>query len=81
MKQFLEYFHQSITIKSYFNQHLVMQQADKKLNIVHTRFGIASGCKLFTAVSICQLVEKGLLSFETRLENCLNIKFPHFNKP
>ncbi|MGG2014635.1 serine hydrolase domain-containing protein [Bacillus sp. S10(2024)] len=55
-------------------------RADKKLNTVHTRFGIASGCKLFTAVAICQLVEKGLLSFETRLENCLNIKFPHFNK-
>ncbi|MEN1936441.1 serine hydrolase [Paenibacillus sp. 102] len=55
-------------------------RADQKLNTVHTRFGIASGCKLFTAVAICQLVEKGFLSFETRLEDCLNIQFPHFSK-
>ncbi|MEY8351202.1 serine hydrolase [Bacillus cereus] len=55
-------------------------RADQKLNTVHTRFGIASGCKLFTAIAICQLVEKGFLSFETRLEDCLNIQFPHFNK-
>ena len=25
-------------------------------NTLQTRFGIASGCKLFTAISICQLV-------------------------
>jgi CubicO group peptidase (beta-lactamase class C family) len=49
-------------------------------NTPFTRFGIASGCKLFTAIAICQLVEKGTLSFETKLEDCLDIPFPLFDK-
>jgi CubicO group peptidase (beta-lactamase class C family) len=49
-------------------------------NTIHTRFGIASGCKLFTAIGICQLVEKGVLSFDTPLKECLDIHFPHFSK-
>jgi CubicO group peptidase (beta-lactamase class C family) len=55
-------------------------RAEKQLNTVHTRFGIASGCKLFTAIAICQLVEKGLLSFSTKLKDCLDVAFPHFNE-
>ncbi|MCO5533815.1 serine hydrolase, partial [Enterococcus faecium] len=42
--------------------------ADKLPNRAHTRFGIASGCKLFTALAICQLVEAGKLSFDTTLQ-------------
>ena len=49
-------------------------------NSIHTRYGIASGCKLFTAIAVCQLVEEGLLSFETKLIDCLNIQFPNFDK-
>lgn len=48
-------------------------------NQVDTRFGIASGCKLFTAIAICQLVQKGHLSFQTKLQDCLPISFPHFD--
>jgi CubicO group peptidase (beta-lactamase class C family) len=55
-------------------------RTDEKLNTVDTRFGIASGCKLFTAVAIAQLVEKGLISFDTRLQDCLHVDFPHFDK-
>ncbi|MGM7721821.1 serine hydrolase domain-containing protein [Metabacillus sp. Hm71] len=44
-----------------------------------TRFGMASGCKIFTSVAICQLVEKGLLTFDTHLKDCLPISFPHFH--
>ena len=50
------------------------------LNNEQTRFGIASGCKIFTAVAICQLVEKGQLSFESKLSDILDIPFPRFDE-
>jgi CubicO group peptidase (beta-lactamase class C family) len=40
-------------------------RSEKIKNTTNTRFGIASGCKIFTAIAICQLVEKGLLEFGT----------------
>lgn len=49
-------------------------------NTLNTRFGIASGCKLFTSIGICQLVEKGKLTFETRLKDCLPFPFPRFSE-
>ncbi|WP_085994592.1 serine hydrolase domain-containing protein [Oceanobacillus senegalensis] len=49
-------------------------------NSTYTRYGIASGCKLFTSIAICQLVEDGKLTFETKLEDCLDVSFPHFDK-
>lgn len=55
-------------------------RAEELLNNVNTRFAIASGCKLFTAIGICQLVEQGRLSFHTRLQDCLAIDFPNFNE-
>ena len=39
---------------------------------------MASGCKIFTAVAICQLVEKGVLTFDTCLKECLEDSFPNF---
>lgn len=48
-------------------------------NKIDTKFGIASGAKIFTAVAICQLIEKGLLHFDTRLKDCLPIDFPQFD--
>ncbi|MDX8343581.1 serine hydrolase [Rossellomorea sp. YZS02] len=51
----------------------------RRENNIDTRYGIASGCKLFTAVAICQLVEKGILSFHTPIKECLSISFPHFD--
>ncbi|MFP3472933.1 serine hydrolase domain-containing protein, partial [Micrococcus sp. SIMBA_144] len=38
-----------------------------------------SGCKLFTAIGIAQLVEKKQLSFKTKLRDCLNVSLPHFD--
>lgn len=55
-------------------------RADQIKNSLATRYGIASGCKLFTAIAICQLVEAGVLSFETRLKDCLDIDFPRFDE-
>ncbi|MEF2965369.1 serine hydrolase [Paenibacillus sp. M1] len=48
-------------------------------NAPNTRFGIASGCKIFTAIAISQLAQNGLLSFDTYLKDCVDIKFPHFD--
>ncbi|MFC5465702.1 serine hydrolase domain-containing protein [Lederbergia graminis] len=67
------------------NQEHVLQftrgyanRADELKNSLQTKFGIASGCKLFTAIAICQLVEKGQLTFNTKLQDCLHTDFPHF---
>ena len=46
---------------------------NKRKNNLNTRFGIASGAKLFTAISICKLVQEGKLSFETKLKEYVNI--------
>ncbi|MGP4079483.1 serine hydrolase domain-containing protein [Pseudalkalibacillus sp. R45] len=54
-------------------------RAEKIANKRDTRFGIASGCKLFTAVAICQLVESGMLSFETKITECMDFDFPNFD--
>ncbi|WP_053219300.1 serine hydrolase domain-containing protein [Virgibacillus senegalensis] len=55
-------------------------KANQRLNHLDTRFGIASGCKLFTAIAICQLAEKGSFSFHTRLNDCIKGDFPQFNQ-
>ena len=55
-------------------------RSDQLKNNINSRFGIASGCKLFTSIAICQLVEEGKLTFKTKLEDCLNFSFPYFNK-
>lgn len=48
-------------------------------NTIDTRFGIASGCKLFTSIAIGQLVEKGIISFDTYLKDCIDISFANFD--
>jgi CubicO group peptidase (beta-lactamase class C family) len=47
-------------------------------NRVDTRFQTASGCKIFTAVAICRLVEAGRLSFDTPLKDCVAESFPNY---
>ncbi|WP_367619082.1 serine hydrolase [Planococcus shixiaomingii] len=53
-------------------------RANARPNAIATRFGIASGSKIFTAVVICQLVEEGLLSFDAMLSELLPDSFPDF---
>ena len=53
-------------------------RSEKIQNHTGTRFGIASGCKIFTAVSILQLIEAGKLSLESKLLEVLDHRFPHF---
>lgn len=54
-------------------------RADRIPNHADTRFGIASGCKLFTAIAVCQLIEQGKLSLDSKLSDCLDISLPHFS--
>ncbi|AZV59902.1 serine hydrolase domain-containing protein [Peribacillus frigoritolerans] len=60
--------------------HGYSNRADEIMNTTETRFGIASGCKLFTAIAICQLVQKGKLRFDSKLKDCVRIVFPNFNQ-
>lgn len=55
-------------------------RAEKLKNQTDTRFGIASGCKLFTAVAVAKLVEMGKITFETKLHDCVMEEFPYFDK-
>ncbi|MGL5649266.1 MAG: serine hydrolase domain-containing protein [Clostridium sp.] len=41
---------------------------NERENNIDTRFGIASGAKLLTAISICKLVEQGKLKFDSLLK-------------
>lgn len=54
-------------------------RAESIPNTVETRFQMASGCKIFTSVAICQLVQEGVISFDTHLKDCLSIPFPGFS--
>ncbi len=54
-------------------------RADQVPNRVDTRFGIASGTKLFTGVAICQLIDAGELELDTRLVDVLDDEFPQFD--
>ncbi|MGN7409433.1 serine hydrolase domain-containing protein [Sporosarcina sp. SAFN-010] len=53
--------------------------SDKVENQLNTRFSIASGCKIFTATAICMLVEEGKVTFDSKLSDCVDLEFPHFN--
>ncbi|WP_281183662.1 serine hydrolase domain-containing protein [Bacillus marinisedimentorum] len=55
-------------------------RADQLPNTVDTRFGIASGCKLFTAIAVCQLAEQGKILLDDRLKDCLDIEFSGFDE-
>lgn len=54
-------------------------RADQLPNKMSTRFGIASGTKTFTSIAVCRLVEQGKLTFDTRLVDCVQADFPHFD--
>jgi CubicO group peptidase (beta-lactamase class C family) len=47
-------------------------------NRVDTRFQMASGSKVFTAVAVCQLIERGKLGFGTLLGDCADVEFPEY---
>ena len=55
-------------------------RSEQLSNNNQTRFGIASGCKLITAIAISQLVEAGKLKFDAKLTEILEDDFPHFDQ-
>ena len=54
-------------------------RAGRLPNTISTRFGTASGTKTFTAVAVCQLVEAGVLSLDTRLADAVEVPLPRFD--
>lgn len=54
-------------------------RADAVPNTMATRFGTASGTKAFTAVAVCQLIEAGALSADTRLADVVGVPLPYFD--
>jgi len=54
-------------------------RAERLPNTPETRFGVASGSKIFTAIAILQLVEQGRLGFDSRLLELVKADFPHFD--
>lgn len=67
---------EGITTKSYGYSN----RAERIKNQTNTRYGIASGCKIFTSIAICQLIDAGKLSFDTTLNQCLDVDFPYFDE-
>jgi CubicO group peptidase (beta-lactamase class C family) len=54
-------------------------RSNKLVNTLETRFGIASGTKLLTALAIGKLLEAKQLSFSTKLKDCLALDFPQYS--
>jgi CubicO group peptidase (beta-lactamase class C family) len=47
-------------------------------NTVETRFAMASGCKIFTAMAVGLLIQDGKLTLDTRLADCVRSHSFHF---
>lgn len=47
-------------------------------NTVETRFAMASGCKIFTAMAVGSLIQDGKLALDTRLADCVRSRSFHF---
>lgn len=47
-------------------------------NTVETRFAMASGCKIFTAMAVGSLIQEGKLALDTRLADCVRSHGFHF---
>ncbi|MDQ0268139.1 serine hydrolase domain-containing protein [Cytobacillus purgationiresistens] len=53
---------------------------EKVLNQNNTRYGIASGSKFLTSIAIGQLVDQRMISFDTKLSECLDSELPYFDE-
>ncbi len=55
-------------------------RSDLIKNQIHTRFGIASGTKGFTALAIGNLIQEGRLSFESKAVECVSCLLPNVSE-
>jgi len=55
-------------------------RANSVPNNMETRFGIASGTKLFTALAIGKLIETGKVTLGTRLKDIIDLGFPQYSE-
>ncbi len=55
------------------------QRAESIPNRIDTRFQTASGCKVFTATSVLQLIDEERLALDTPLTSCVDAGFPHYD--
>lgn len=55
-------------------------RANRLPNTMETRFGIASGTKLFTALAIGGLIGSGKVALGTRLEDIIDLGFPQYSE-
>ena len=84
----------SLAQETYFSGVISIQQDRKSIyqsafgyadrssrisNRVDTRFGIASGTKIFTALSIGKLIESGHLDFSSRVAELIPWDFPQYS--
>ncbi len=53
---------------------------DKLQNNQQTRFAIASGTKIVTAIAILILIDKGKLNLDSKIKDILDLAFPNFDK-
>ena len=47
-------------------------------NTVETRFAMASGCKIFTALAVGSLIQEGKIDLDTTLAECVRSRHFHF---
>ena len=64
----------------YENARGYAERSNKICNNVETKFGIASGTKLFTALAIGKLIEEGKISFDSKVFDIIGYNFTLYSK-
>ena len=55
-------------------------RANSIANTAETRFGIASGTKLLTALTVGRLIDAGRLALTTQVRDCISVELPDYSE-